>query len=246
MDINVLVDDIKKDIGLVGVMAGTYNDAVIRDSILTRSLNEFNRWSGFIIDMRMDGILDNFKEQFMAQNGVDLVIVLPDDLIQDLQQLNCEIKRAYVGRIPQFPISGYFYSRGMKDDLPIYKMQQDLRNNYENPKWTFRAPNTIMAKDYGRYSFRSYAAWQFHFECTHPTNLSTITKGLEYSFFELCKLDIMINMWNNELRFMHADIGSATLDPDVLENFRNAESARTDLIANLRKKNALDHIDFIF
>lgn len=246
MDINQLVEQIKVEIGLVGVMAGIYDDAVIKDSIMNISLPEFSRWSGFIINFRMDGILNNWDEQYLAENGTDLVIVMPKHLTDDLQNLGCHIKRGYPHRIPQYPTSGYYYSRGMVDDLPIYQMQQQLRNNYVEPKWEWRGPNTLIAKDYGRYSYRSYAAWELRLEVTHPRNLSTITDGIEASFKELCKLDLMVNLFNNELRFLNADVGNSTISADVLENFRNAESDRKDLIERLRKKNAIDHIDFVF
>lgn len=246
MDINQLISEIKADIGLLGTMAGIYDDAVIRDSILNRSLPEFNRWSSFIIDFRMDGIMNNWKEQFLAENGVDLIVNMPDQLINDLESLGCHIKRCYCRRIPQYPTSGYFYSTGMRDDMLFYQMNEHLRINTDNPKWEFRAPRTLIAKDYGRYSYRTYVAWQISAECTHPRNLSTITPGLEASFLDLCKYDIMINMWNNELRFLNADVGSAQITADTLENFRNAEQDRKDLIERLRKKNAIDHIDFVF
>lgn len=246
MDINELVEQIKTEIGLVGTMAGIYDDAVLKHSILQISLPEFNRWSGFIIDFRLDGVLHNFKEQYLANNGTDLVIILPDYLIQDFASLGTKVKRVYFKRIPQYPTSGYYYSRGMIDDMPIYQAQQQLRNNYQEPRFSFKQDRTIIAHDYGRYSFRTYTAWLAHFEMEHPINLSTISIGLESSFKDLCKYDIMINLWNNELRFLNADIGSAQITADALENFRNAEQDRRDLIERLRKKNAIDHIDFIF
>lgn len=246
MDINELVEQIKTEIGLVGTMAGIYDDAVIKHSILEISLPEFNRWSGFLIDFRIDGVLHNFKEQFLANNGTDLVISLPDYLLDDFESLGAEVKRVYFKRIPQYPTSGYYYSRGMIDDMPIYQAQQQLRNNYQEPHFSFKAPRTIIAHDYGRYSFRTYTAWLARFEMTHSRNLSTISIGLESSFKDLCKYDLMINLFNNELRFLNADIGSAQITADTLENFRNAEQDRRDLIERLRKKNAIDHIDFIF
>lgn len=246
MDINNLVDQIKHEIGLVGIMAGIYDDAVIKHSIMEVSLPEFSRWSGFCIRFKLDGILNNWQHQYLSENGTDLVIVMPKELIDDLMSLGCEIKKAYCRRIPQYPTSGYFYSTGMKDDMLFYQMNEHLRINTDNPLFQWRAPNTLIAKDYGRYSYRTYTAWELTCEVNHSRNLSTITAGLESSFKELCKLDLMINLWNNELRFLNADIGSAQLSADVLDNFRSAEQDRRDLIERLRKKNAIDHIDFVF
>lgn len=244
MDINVLIETLKSEIGLLGVMNNIYDDSVIKNSILNISLKEFSRWSSFIIDFPIDGIVQNFESRYDKFN---LEIDIPEHLLKTIHTLGSEIKKVYFSKIPNYPIGNYYFSRGMKDDILMYSAQQTVRINYEEPKFAFRAPRTIIVYNYSRFgSLRPYCAWLCKVECTHPRNLSTITSGLESLFIDLCKYDLMINMWNSELRFMNADVGSAQITADVLDNFRNAESDRKDLIDRLRKKNAIDHISFIF
>ena len=81
-------------------------------------------------------------------------------------------------------------------------------------------------------------------ECTHPKNLSTISFGLQSYFEDLCKYDILINLYNNDLRNLKVDLGSSSVDLQ-LENFQNAESDRKELLALIKQKAATDHTEII-
>lgn len=245
MNINKLIDKLKKSIGLNGTLKNVYSDTVLRDSIINSSLVTFNRFSGFNMIVNLTDIMSVFPyEPLEGSSGRDIKIRVPEYLMDHFDRLGVEITTVNEMRADRNPIyNGLFYSGGWKTDIISLQAQQFKRNNYDPPTFKFRAPDTIIVKNYQR-DFTTYddSIFKLAIRCKHPKNLSTITTGLEEWFEELCKYDIMINIYNNDLKNLKIDIGSASVDL-ALDEFASATADRRDLLQTIRKKSAYDNIE---
>lgn len=246
MNINVLIDKLKKDIGLNGQFRGLYNDNILRDSILNNSLKTFNRVSGFHLVINLDIVSNHWQRVHMSGflNHTDIAFRIPDTYMDRLKELGVEIKRAYLKEARRtFTMTGF--STGYKDDMLYANAKHRHDINTQTPVVEFRAPNTLIVKNAPVNSlFVGANVYPIIIECTHANNLSTITFGLENWFEELCRYDIMINMYNNDLRNFKIEMGSTSVDLN-LENFQSAESDRKTLLETIRKRAAVDQIVLI-
>lgn len=242
MNINVLISNLKKRIGLNGILAGIYSDDMLRDIILTDSLNTFNRFNHFTIRIAMDTLFNSWpRKPVDSSNGMDVEVIVPDPFLAEMKSLKSEIIGAYISRRVVYPLAGVIYSRGIGDDLIYYQANQTARSNYDLPKALWRAPNTIVLKDWGLSSYQAPLSYLLHLKCTHPNNLSTITKGVEQMFEELCYCDILLNLYNNDLKLMSVSANGSTVDLNT-EPFASAESKREEVLEKIRKKAAIDNM----
>lgn len=246
MNINVLISQLKRKIGLLGLLQGIYDDSMLRDIIINDSLVTFSRLNNWHLKMAMDTLFNSWpRKPVDSSNGMDVEVIVPESLLEEFKSLNCEIVGCYISRRVVYPLAGVIYSRGIGDDLIYYQANQMNRSNWDLPKALWRAPNTIVLKDWGLSSYQAPLAYMLHLRCTHPRNLSTITKGVENLFMELCYYDILINLYNNDLKLMNISANGSTVDLNV-EPFASAESKREDLMEKLRRKAAYDNMTLEF
>lgn len=243
MNINVLIDKIKKDVGLNGILGASYNDTIIRDSIINNSLKTFNRVSGFHIVLNVDSIVTFWSKQVMG--GIysynDVAYRIPDLIMDRFRELGVEIKRAFLQDTRRYGLMNG-WSISIKNDLPSWTAKSITKQNIEKPQISFRPPASLVMKNMGQYNTPMYGGYyKVVIECTHPKNLSTITIGLEQWFEQLCKYDIMVNLYNNDLKNLKIELGSGSVDLQ-LDNFANAEGDRTNLLEQIRQKAAIDQI----
>lgn len=242
MNINVLIDQLKKRIGLNGILAGIYSDSMLKDIILNDSLVTFNRYNSFYIQTCVDTLFNNWpRKQLSTKTGVDMEVMVPDDMIEHLKSLGSEIVGARMTKRMVYPINGMVYSSGFKDDLLFMQAGQIIRANNVEPQVLWRSPNTIILKNFGTgYAFAPLA-YSLKIRVTHPRNLSTITKGMEDIFTDLCYADIILNIYNNDLKMMSVQTGSAQVDLNT-EPFSSASSIREEVITRIKKKAAIDNM----
>lgn len=242
MNINVLISKIKKRAGLNGILADIYDDTLLKDIIMNDSLITFNRYNSFTIRMAMDTLFNSWERKPVdSSNGMDVEVMIPDTLLAHFKSLGCEVIGAYLTRRVVYPLAGILYSRGMQDDLTYLHGNQIARANYDLPKILFKAPNTLVLKDWGLSTYAAPLAYLLHLKCTHPRNLCTITKGVEEIFEELCYVDILLNLYNNELKFMNITTGSSSVDMNV-EPFASAEGKRDEILDKIRRKASYDNM----
>jgi hypothetical protein len=249
MNINTLIQRIKKDIGLNGILSGVYSDTVLRDSIINVTLPKFNQYHGFNIVTTLDRIL-RYHEMLNTANftngTLDCEVRLPHDILHQIEFHGSQIRSVKVQPIPMYNMRPL--STGVKDELKgAWQVTELNRINRNAVRVEFRYPDILVIPDYGRGSYRMFNNYKVYINCTHPKNLSTITIGLEYWFEELAKYDIMINLWNNELKMVKAEIGNTSVDAaSVLDNFSNAEGNRRELLENIQRKTAVDAIELVW
>lgn len=256
MNINKLIDRIKKKIGLNGVLKDVYNDQVIYDSIINVSLNTLNNLHGFNLKGSLDSFIASWGINLTSANATfinnnpsaygianynDAVIDLPQELMERLKMLGSEVRRVFMTSAAK-PVYMTPYATDIREELTGINRNMNYRRNYVKPTVQFKAPNMIVLKNYvssGR--FYRLSGYDLHIQCTHPRNLSTISRGISEFFQNLCIYDVMINIYNNELALLNVDLGNSRVETN-LEQFANATSARAELIEKFKERAQNDEI----
>ena len=193
MNINKLIQRIKKDIGLNGILSGVYSDTVLRDSIINVTLPKFNQYSGFNIVCTLDKILIHHEMTNTSNftNGtMDAEVRLPRDILHQIEFHGSQIRSMKAQPIPMYNMRPMATS--VKDDLKgAWQVTELNRINRNAVRIEYRYPDILIIPNYGRGSYRMFNNYKVYINCTHPSNLSTITMGLEHWFEELAKYDIM-------------------------------------------------------
>lgn len=255
MNINQLIDRLKKRIGLNGILRDVYNDQVIYDSIINVSLNTLNNLHGFTLKGQLDSFVNswginltsadarfnNDPSAYGVANTNDAVMTLPEDLTKRLESLGSEIRKVYLTTASK-PVYMTQYASDVREELMGINRNMNFRRNYVKPTVQFKKPNFILLKNYvssGR--FYRLSGFDLFIQCTHPKNLSTISRGISEFFENLCMYDLMINIYNNELSLLNVDLGNSRVETQ-LEQFTNASANRETLIEKFKEKSSYDEI----
>lgn len=248
MNINALIYRLKKHIGLNGILRNVYSDYKIRDAIFA-SLIEFNRHSGFSIAYTLRELMyktDRIRndKDFDVGNTKDIIVRIPEDLMKAVEDAGCKIKSVRMQDMQNLYLNYQNrVKRGIKDLAWDFSRQEMNSWNEIANRPLFRAPNTIVLVGWSEMLDMVYDK-ELQIICEHPKNLATITTSLESIFEELCKLDLMIDMYNNNLAYLKLDIGNGAIDPP-LQDFQNATSEKKQLLETLRIKGSIDNIELL-
>ena len=242
MNMNLLIDEVKKKIGLVGHLSSVISDVGIRD-IIYMSLQEFNRVSSTQIRIPIRYFLTDIPGCSIpvydpSINPAYMEVKLAPQIEAILDESAVRIKQIHMHRIngaPYIPATV-----NMKQDLLFLNNAHQKAINSRKPAIRFKQPNILIIENYIP-DMIFYQAYEMVIQVTHPKTLATITIGLERYFEELCRRNIELILWNNDLRFLSIDIGSVRVDLNV-DNFSNAEASKTELMQEIRNKAAIDDI----
>lgn len=256
MNVNQLIDRIKKRIGLNGILKDVYNDSIIYDSIINVSLNTLNNLHGFNLVGQLDSFVaswginltssdasfvNNNPSAYGVANTNDAVMTLPKDLSDRLENLGSEIRRVFLTTASK-PVYMTQYAVDIREELMGCNRNMSYRRNYVKPTVLFKKPNFIVLRNYvssGR--FYRLSGYNLNIQCTHPRNLSTISRGISEFFENLCTYDVMINIYNNELSLLNVDLGNSRVDTNI-EQFANAAANREALIEKFKERSMNDEI----
>lgn len=247
MNINVLIYRLKKHIGLNGILKNVYSDYKIRDSIMS-SLIEFNRHSGFAIAYTLRQLQErtnrnNNDDEYDVGGYKDVVVSVPDDLLTAIGEAGCIIKSVRMYDMQNFVLTfNDRVKRGIRDLAWDFAKQEQNTWNESDMIPLFRPPATIVLQNCS-YMIDFLYDKEIQIICEHPKNLATIGTNLESRFEELCKLDLMIDMFNNNLAYLKIDIGNGAIDPP-LQDFQNATQDKKQVLEELRTKGSIDNVQF--
>lgn len=247
ININSLIDRIKTSIGLNGVLKDVYDDSVIRNSILNVSLPTFNQYHGFYLTVSLQHVFSgyNFYSQQVkrSQGGWDLEVTVPHNIMRQLEEYGSKIKDVYV--VP-LPVENNWVVRpSLADSMGDLYMNELIRGNKTQPHFQFRAPNTLILKDYARGAIQFVMNYKIILVCTHPATLSTISDGILPYFERLCELQLLQNMQNNELAFVNGyNVGGGDVQVD-LEKFKTANSDLREFLVELKRKSGFDNMNIV-
>lgn len=244
MNINKLINEVKKKIGLVGHLSSVISDKGLRD-IIYMSLDEFNRVSSFPIRIPLKPYVNdlfNFSlpvYDYKYNNNVVEVEIAPE-IVKLCTDHGVTIKEARLHRDSVTPMVPS--TMNMKQDMTMLQMSHLKGINSTKPRLKVRMPNVLIIENFTS-NLMYYQSFMMELRMTHPRTLATIDIGLERWFEELCRKNIELVLYNNNLRFLNIDIGSVRVELNI-DNFQNAENDKKDLLEQMRTRAAADNLVF--
>jgi hypothetical protein len=212
------------------------------------SLIEFNRHSGFAIAYTLRQLQErtnrnNNDDEYDVGGYKDVVVSVPDDLLTAIGEAGCRIKSVRMYDMQNFVLTfNDRVKRGIRDLAWDFAKQEQNTWNESDMIPLFRPPATIVLQNCS-YMIDFLYDKEIQIICEHPKNLATIGTNLESRFEELCKLDLMIDMFNNNLAYLKIDIGNGAIDPP-LQDFQNATQDKKQVLEELRTKGSIDNVQF--
>lgn len=244
MNMNKLINELKKKIGLVGHLSTVVSDKGIRD-IIYMSLDEFNRVSSFPVRIPLKPYVNDWLNfcipvyDYRYNNNV-VEIPIATEIVKLCTDHGVTIKDCRLHRdsaTPMVPMS-----MNMKQDMTTLSMSHMKGINTTKPRFKFRMPNILIIENFSS-NLLYYQSYMMELRMTHPRTLSTIDIGLERWFEELCRKNIELVLYNNNLRFLNIDIGSVRVELSI-DNFQNAENDKKELLEQMRSRSAADDLVF--
>lgn len=244
MNINKLINEVKKKIGLVGHLSTVVSDKGIRD-IIYMSLDEFNRVSSFPVRIPLKPYVNDWLNFCIPvydyrYNNNNVEIPIASEIVDLCRIHGVTIKDCRLHRdsaTPMVPMS-----MNMKQDMTTLSVSHLKGINTTKPRMKFRMPNTLIIENFTS-NLLYYQSYMMELRMTHPRTLSTIDVGLERWFEELCRKNIEMVLYNNNLRFLNIDIGSVRVELNI-DNFQNAENDKKELLEQMRSRSAADDLVF--
>lgn len=244
-NINILIDRVKKKIGLNGMLTGIYTDKKIREIILKTSLADYNKYCGFFITGTLDEVISYWGKppSYMVKDRYDVHVVFPSIFMDQIKENGVAIKRVEVRPIPIW--NRYHRFTSMKDKMYALHQSQFQKDNRDTPRFTFRPPNVLVIEGFGRGVLDIYKNYKLFITCEHPESLATISKAAERNFEELCVFDVMDQMFKNDLAYLKVDIGNGQVELQ-LDHFRAAEQNRQNLIQKMEQSAMAEEMEWVF
>lgn len=244
MNINKLIYEIKKKVGLVGHLSSVISDRGIKD-IIMMSLQEFNRVSSFTVRIPLRPYMNKFMSFNMPlydYNYNNNIVEMPiaEEIVEMCLVHGVEIKEVRLHRDSSVPLVSQ--SMNMKQDMMAINSSHLRGINTTKPRIKFRKPNLCVIENFTS-NLTHYQSFMMEMRTTHPKTLATIDIGIERWFEELCRKNVELVLYNNNLRFLNIDMGSIRVELNI-ENFQNAESEKRELLEQMRTRASADDMVF--
>lgn len=244
MNINKLINEIKKKVGLIGHLSTVISDKGIRD-IIYMSLDEFNRVSSYPVRIPLKPYVNdilNFQIPIFdyRYNNNMIEQEISPDILKLCNDSGVIIKDVRLHRDSATPMAPQ--SMTMKQDMTTLNMANMRALNTQKPTLRVRMPNILIIENYSS-NLMYYQSYNMELRMTHPKTLATIDIGLERWFEELCRRNVEMVLYNNNLRFLNIDIGSVRVELNI-DNFQSAEKDKEELLEKMRTRAAADEIVF--
>ncbi len=240
MNLNQTIKSIKDEIGITKFIKTTYDDYALYDIIKNITIPTFSRY--------YPAIFTPAPFFLTSLNKVDTNVAyykIPETIIKPLIDIESEILG--LAKFELFNQSQYSYNSGNYYGAPLYNTcqygvmmdlysyaangEQQIKDNYYFDMY-YERPNMIKLvfdrADVSRYVTSKQMLMSFYVK--HTNDMFTINQGLEHDFYKLCKLDIMIVLYNNETKFVESvstGIGNLNLK---IDEWANAQSTKDELL----------------
>lgn len=245
MNINKLIKRIKEEIGLDKFLKLSYTDKDIYDIIETHALEE---WSHY---MKYQMLFDNIT--ILPEHRIHPTLYqLPKSVTDPINRSGLDIlalrarvsNNMYGEGINGVGRLSATYSDYMSFDQAFAGLSRarqvgglDGYSNYLNSGY-YDKPNRIRFN----YNVEMYSGQTFEmrFFVSQPKNLLGISETREHDFFELCKLNVMIVLYNNEGKYIESissGLGNVNLK---IDDWANAASEKKELLLKLQNYSTLE------
>lgn len=242
MNVNQLIKKMKDELGLSRFLKLSYTDRDIYDIIKNTSLVE---WGSFFS-------LEYQQPPFMLSADLRIspdLYMIPDDISRAIERSELQIidirKERFTSNISSISSATIMTMYNQSTiSLDTLMNNETLASEYGNVDMHIQAyhscwyerPNRI------RFNFEIVPTSEItaSFWLSQATNLSGISPGRELDFYELCKLNTMIVIYNNEAKFIESiqsGLGNINLK---LEDWASAKDKKEELLARFREYSVLE------
>lgn len=243
MNINHLLNDVKKSLGLGTFIKTKYSDYDLMAYIQSHTRNVVSRIYGYRVVMK--------HVSFGNHNCYDnssLIFTLPESLLRELEQ-----QESYITGIRELKVSMYdpnvqnaftapSTGTGLNYGMPNGNMHFGglegmtanacLRMSREMIRRPIRAsfipPNLIKFDQEGMTPQESF--YDITVKVGHPLSMCTIPQSLYHIIVQLAKYDIMEFLWNNELKGLEGLSNGYDNISLKIDDWANAGTARDEYI----------------
>ncbi len=244
MNINKLISRIKDDLGLKKFLKLNYSDKEIYDILRRHAFEEWSHYFKFQIMFRdvqmtpedkIETSLYNIPYEVMApilRSGLEIIDVRARvnsnlygnttygsymSMYSDFMDLDS----AYTGNVTTRQIGG-----------------MDMFMNYLHASY-YEKPNRIRF-NYDTGINGQDMSYEFRVFVSQPANMLAISETREHDFYELCKLNVMIVLYNNEAKYIESissGLGNINLK---LDDWASAASKKEELLKVLQGYSTLE------
>lgn len=243
MNINKVIKRIKDDLGLTKFLKLSYSDKDIHDIIVNHALEE---WSHYF---RLPFM---FNEVYLEPNDrIEINLYnIPEMVIRPIRRSGLEIITCKV-RIT----SNLYGNTTLGSNMSVYSDFMDTESVYSGLYNTrqlggidlfltqlhacyYEKPNRL------RFNYPGTNPYQEMFEMrmflSQPKNLLGISETREHDFYELCKLNVMNIIYNNEAKYIESlSSGRGNINIRV-EEWANADTKKEELLNKLHKYSIME------
>ena len=242
MNVNKLIKRLKDELGLSEYMKLSFTDKDIYDNIVIHSLEE---WSHYF---KQEVTFTNIHLDKSLMVGPD-VYAIPQYIVDKVQAAGLVIEDIKDYRfIGDQAVAGIgSYAGNFMNDMNFGDSYAAFYANYRqgsaealsmlNHACFFEKPNKL------RFVFSRAVTYTINcmmtFYVSQSPNLSAISETREHDFFDLCKLNLMIYMYNNEAKFIESiqsGLGSINLK---IDDWAQAPERKAELLKDLLRYSAI-------
>lgn len=243
MNINKVIKRIKDDLGLSKFLKLSYSDKDIYDVIINHALEEWSHYFRLPIMFNEVYLTPEDKIEPNLYN-------IPQDVMRPIKRSKLEIITAKC-RIT----SNLYGNTTLGSNMSVYSDFMDTESVYTGMYNTrqlggidiflgqlhacfYEKPNRL------RFNYPGTNPYQEMFEIrvflSQPANLIGISETREHDFYELCKLNVMNIIYNNDAKYIES-LSSGRGNINIrIDDWANADTKKEELLQKLHKYSILE------
>lgn len=253
MDINMLLNKLKRSMGLGRLLTTTIPDEELKNIIIEESRVTFSRFFPYILsfsNITLDennkisdtmwrlphGIMRQIRDDEMEVIGINEMFATPGNFVSGAGSGGTG-GAAYTGIMGVPHLGGNMAIYGGFDPTPAAGMHQFLAMNRVALYPRFQEPDRIILKNPTMGFSLNKTPLSFEMKVTHSRSLSTIPAGFAHVFEELALLDLMSAVYAQEFQFFeNLDTGVGKIDVPLIERYKSAVDVKRELVRRFEEE----------
>ncbi|MGL4994216.1 MAG: hypothetical protein ACRC6R_08880, partial [Bacteroidales bacterium] len=206
----------------------------LRDIIVNTTLPMFSKFHRLQVILNY---IDINKLVHVEKTNYRKVVKLPPEFVADINSVKSRllgvkrIQEANVNSVYGQSSAAYYTDFRAKSLIGHMYAHESRNSNFRHLPVKFVEPDLLVFENHIYNQLNNMFDMTLYIQ--HPDNLSTISETNRYYFEKLAKLDIMIALYENELKFLRIDQGIGTIDLQ-LDRFSTAAGEREELLELLK------------
>lgn len=253
MDINMLLNKLKRTMGLGSLLTTTIKDEELKNIIIEETRVTFSRFFPYIMsfsNITLDernkisetmwrlpvDVMRQIRDDEMEIIGINEMYASPGNFVGGASATGAG-GSSHMGIMGVPHLGGNMAIYGGFDPAPAAGMHQFLAMNRVALYPKFQEPDRILLKNPTMGFSLNKTPISFDMKVTHARSLSTIPAGFANVFEELALLDLMIAVYAQEFQFFeNLDTGMGKVDVPLLERYKSAYEVKRELIRKFEEE----------